>query len=128
MLDSFPHLCIVTWVSTSLPTGAWQAWRHRIEEGMLLRSDSYTVFKITRDYMLRTGDKVHSDGMVPVGAAVLPGCRFVGIDGPDHGATISETGFSVFDREDRIALISAALKLLLSQERRVGTGRPFPPG
>lgn len=112
-LSSTPHLLLVTWIPVSMPTGAWEAWSRRVEEGTLLRSDSYTLYKVTRDWLLRGPRGVHSDGMVPVDSALLPGSRFVGIEGPDHAATVCETGFSVYGRGERVALVAATIKTLL---------------
>ena len=115
VLKSMPHMFVVTWIPPSIPTGAWQAWQHRVAKGTILRTDTYSIFMAGRDYMLTHGRKLHSDGQVPVNSAILPGCRYVGIEGPDHAATIGETGCSAFSKDDRIALMSTVIKMIIKR-------------
>lgn len=67
-----------------------------------------TVFEVFRDYLRALGHK--NDGLVPAYSAVLPGSRYVYMEGVDHLCTVMPVPLPFFDRA---GFIRAALKLAL---------------
>lgn len=123
LLSEIPHISAVTWIDEDLPVNPLKAALERLKKGEIFDKKTYTFYKATRDLMLHGDDGEHSDGMVPRTSAVLPGAKYAAIEGPDHGITIGEYGFSVLNREDRIKMIQALLKLLLKD---IGEMKPHP--
>lgn len=119
VFSEIPHISMVTWVDSALPVNPIAAALDRLKSGAIFKKESYTLYKLTRDFMLLNGTEEHSDGMAPRSSAVLPGGKYVAIEGPDHGAIIGEYGFSVTNRGDRILLVRSLVKLLMEDVRNM---------
>lgn len=67
-----------------------------------------TVFEVFRDYLQALGHK--NDGLVPAYSAVLPGSKYIYLEGVDHLCTVMPVPLPFFDRT---GFLRSALKLAL---------------